>query len=231
MSRNDDPLKKIIDLVMNFFRNKELSDEHSKTNDKIINANKSAKSNNLYNFIVIALVVVLIGLGVSVVSDSFKAARATNLTLDESVSPELMDKVESNEQGIEEYGQQLEDELQGVLEKIDGVGKVDLMIYFESGEEKVPAQNVNDSNSVTNETDNNGGTRKINQDNDGRTVVMINEGDTTKAFVTKTYQPKITGILITAEGAKDKVTRLRIEQAVISLFNLSADKVQVYPMK
>ena len=51
------------------------------------------------------------------------------------------------------------------------------MIYFESGEESVPAVNINDSESLTVENDTGGGKRNITQENDGRTVVMSNNGN------------------------------------------------------
>ena len=52
-------------------------------------------------------------------------------------------------------------------------------------------------------------------------------------LIVKTYNPKITGICIVAEGAGDKVTELRVRQAVYKIFSSleEEEKVQVYPMK
>ncbi|MEG0772906.1 stage III sporulation protein AG [Clostridium sp.] len=129
------------------------------------------------------------------------------------------------------YKEKVENELVTTLEHIDGVGKVEVMIYFEGGEEQVPAFNTNDSTNTTDEKDPSGGTRKITQENKGDTVVMSGDGSKQQPLIVKTYHPKITGMCIVAEGASEKVTELRVRQAVTALFGLSDNKVQVYPMK
>ena len=129
------------------------------------------------------------------------------------------------------YKEKMQEELISLLEKIEGVGKVHSMIYFGSGQEQVPVFNEETSTSVTNEKDNGGGQREITQENGGSTVVMENKENEQQPFITKTYNPTITGICVVAEGAGDLVTELRIRQAVTKLFGLSDDKVQVYPMK
>ena len=73
----------------------------------------------------------------------------------------------------------------------------------------------------TEEKDTEGGTRVSNQTNDGTTVVMTNEGGDNEPFIVETYKPKIEGIMILAD----------IQKAVSSLYGLSAEKVNVYPMK
>src|SRR3712207_8212610 len=47
----------------------------------------------------------------------------------------------------------------------------------------------------------------------------------------ETKKPKITGILVVAEGAEDRMTECRIRKAVTDLFNVPDNKVNVYPMK
>gem|GEM_PF-151424 len=128
------------------------------------------------------------------------------------------------------YKEKMQEELISLLGKIEGVGKVYSMIYFESGQEQIPVFNEETSTSVTSEKDNGGGQREITQENGGSTVVMENKENQQQPFITKTYNPTITGICVVAEGAGDSVTELRIRQAVIKLFGLSDDKVQVYPM-
>lgn len=131
----------------------------------------------------------------------------------------------------QDYETAVQDKLKQTLEKIDGVGKVDVMISFESGEEQVPAVNINDSTSTTEEKDTEGGTRNTTQKNNGSTVVITNEGDKSEPLIVKKYKPRVTGVCVVAEGAEEKVTELRISKAVINLFNIPENKVNVYPMK
>ena len=129
-----------------------------------------------------------------------------------------------------DYETEQKEKLENILSKIDGVGEVVVDIYFESSEVKVPATNSNTQNSETKEEDNNGGTRLTKQETGGETVVMKSNSSTSEPFITKTYKPQITGVLIVAEGAKSSKITYDIQKAVSSLYNLSLDKVNVYPM-
>jgi stage III sporulation protein AG len=232
----DDVVKKIANTVRNFEENNSKSKDNitknqNKFDDLKDNSHKSStQSNKLFNIVVLVMIGILCVIG----SNYFKSASKTTLApiaYDNNQIEVAEDKEQYTLKEMEAYEERLSSKLKHILEQIDGVGKAEVMIYFESGEEHIPAINQTDFKSVTDETDTNGGKRKINQDNDGKTVVMLNEGEKTKPFITKTYEPKITGICIVAEGAEDKVTELRINQAVVNLFNLEEEKVNVYPMK
>jgi stage III sporulation protein AG len=190
------------------------------------NKNSSGKKSDkmLANLVLLILVAVVIVLA----SSFFKSQGSIATSIDET----QVDKISSEDSSLPltDYEAKLEMKLKSTLEGIQGVGKVELMIYFESGEESVPAININDSKSDTVENDTGGGTRNITQENNGRTVVMSNNGNENQPLIVKTYKPTITGVCVVAEGSNEKVTELRIRQAVINLFNLPENKVNVYPM-
>ena len=121
-------------------------------------------------------------------------------------------------------------ELINILRKIDGVGEVDVMINFESGEEKVAAYDSTNQTTKTEETDTNGGKRVSDQQNDTTKVVMSSESGGNSPVILKTYKPKVIGVVITAEGAESSKVRYDIEKAVSSLYGISVEKVNVYPM-
>ena len=50
-------------------------------------------------------------------------------------------------------------------------------------------------------------------------------------LIVKKNKPKVTGVLVVAEGAEDKVTEYRIRKAVTNLFDIPDNQVNVYPMK
>jgi stage III sporulation protein AG len=184
------------------------------------------------------LIVLLAGVLIVMMMSSYKAASLPGVqTLNSNGGS---NKGNSKEDGTTstsadkisiDYETAVQDKLKETLEKIDGVGKVDVMVSFESGEEQVPAVNINDSNSTTEEKDTQGGTRNTTQKNNGSTVVITNEGDKSEPLIVKKYKPKVSGVCVVAEGAEDKVTELRISKAVINLFNITENKVNVYPMK
>ncbi|SFC96730.1 stage III sporulation protein AG [Clostridium uliginosum] len=129
------------------------------------------------------------------------------------------------------YEEKQKVDLKNILKKMDGVGDVDVMISFESGEEKVPAYDTTAQTSTTEETDNEGGKRVNNQQNDGSKVVMTNSDGNNEPFILRTYKPKVTGVVVVVEGAENGKTKYSIEQAISKLYNLTLDKVNVYPMK
>lgn len=182
------------------------------------------------------LIVLLAGVLIVMMMSSYKAA---NLPSIQTLNPNGGNNKDSNkaeattstDKVSTDYETAIQDKLKETLEKIDGVGKVDVMVSFESGEEQVPAVNINDSTSTTQEKDTEGGTRSTTQKNDGSTVVITNQGDKSEPLIVKTYKPKVSGVCVVAEGAENKITELRISKAVINLFNIPENKVNVYPMK
>ena len=174
------------------------------------------------NLLTIALVIAFIILALNVFyPDMFKK---------EDIKSTLSEDVEINNIK-DEYEEAQKEELKSILEDMYGVGEVKVMISFKSGESKILAYNSSKQIVSTEEKDTEGGTRVSNQTDDGSTVVMTNEGGDNEPFIVETYKPKIEGIMILAEGASDSRIKYDIQKAVSSLYGLSAEKVNVYPMK
>lgn len=203
----------------------------NKISDKV----KHNKSKNITNLIILAL----IGILLAVLSNVFKSTTTSTDVFNPNNNLKNGKEVVENKKDDEsvvnaEYKDQqkeMELKLKDILENIKGVGTVKVMIYFKGGEEQVPALNINDSTSLTEEKDVEGGTRKITQNNDGRTVVMMNTENGNQPLILKKYNPEITGVCIVAEGAEDNLIKLQIQKAVVNLFGLKENKVNVYPMK
>lgn len=200
--------------------------DRNKLNSEI---KKIMNNKNFFNVVVFLLIVVFLLLATSAFSDgdfNFSSAKDSN----PSGAKEVTSNGEVKSKETLEYEEGQRAELKEMLSKIDGVGSVDVMISFESGEVKVPA--VNDTTQVaeTREDDGEGGTRINTQETNGSTIVMKAADNTNEPYIIKTYKPQINGILIVAEGAEDGKIKYDIQVAVSSLYNLSLDKVKVYPM-
>lgn len=143
---------------------------------------------------------------------------------------ELEKEIQKETKIKDDYEREQNEQLKSILQKIDGVGNVDVMIRFESGDVKVPAYDNNIQTSVVEETDGEGGKRTNKQENDGSRVVMATDDKKNEPFVLKTYKPKVEGIIVVAEGAENSKTKWNIEKAVSDLYNISAGKVNVYSM-
>lgn len=207
---------------MNF---KKWFSEINKILDKKNLKNKKNKVNLMIIFLLGILMIIVVSFFKTPDSNSSTTANANKYANTQNQQNNTQNQSEDT------YEKYMENKLKSTLEKIDGVGKVEVMINFESGEEKVPAMNVNDSTNTTNEKDTSGGTRNTTQNNTGSTVVMKNDGDKSEPLIVKTYKPKVSGIVVVAQGAEDNITELRISKAVMDLFDITDDKINVYPMK
>lgn len=192
---------------------------------------KLLQNKKFVNCLIVLLVIIFLWLAVSnFIGDDIGLTKGNNST------PIGAQEVSSDEDTMTskellDYEAQEKEELKEILSQIDGVGEVAVTIYFESGEVQVPATNSSTQTSETQEEDNNGGNRITKQETEGTTVVMKSDSSTSEPFITKTYKPQITGVLIVAEGAKSSKVTYDIQKAVSSLYNLSLDKVNVHPMK
>lgn len=192
--------------------------------------NKPLVNKNVMNLIIVFLMGVLILLTANLFKTTATSMKGNLIQNDKNKGEVSADGMVEEPTG-EQAESELKFELKNILQQTEGVGRVEVMIYFSSGEEYVPAINMNDSTNTTEEVDNEGGRRNTTQKNSGTTVVMTTQGDKTEPMIVKKNKPKVTGVLIVAEGAEDKVTEYRIRKAVINLFNISDNKVNVYPMK
>lgn len=197
------------------------------TNDDNKEIQGGGKKNKVPNFLIICLSLVLIGILAMIANDFFKNSNISTSSANTNKAEESISKSSSTQY----YETVEENRLKEILEAINGVGRVNVMVTIEGSEEQVPAVNVNDSTSDTQEKDNTGGTRNTKQQNNGSTVVLSSDGSKSTPLIIKTYKPKVVGVVVVAEGAKDTYIQNQIREAVTRAFNVKADKVSVYPMK
>lgn len=125
----------------------------------------------------------------------------------------------------------LESRLKDILEKIVGVGTVDVLVTVDSTEEIVLEKNTTETHSVTNENDKNGGVRHITSiSKDGQVVLYEVSGDQ-KPIITKTINPRIRGVLIVAKGAENATVRRLIISAVEKGLSVPVNRIEVIPSK
>ncbi len=124
----------------------------------------------------------------------------------------------------------IKDELEDILANINGVGKVKVMITYASSETTIPVYNEESSEENTEETDSEGGTRKVTQ-TDVKKEAIYDESDGSKTLITqKTTSPEIEGAIITAEGADNAEVKTNIIQAVEAVTGLPTHRIQVFKM-
>lgn len=135
----------------------------------------------------------------------------------------------------ETYGAALEQRLETILQRMRGVGDVQVMITFRDQGESIVEKDVTmredtqEGEQKEGETDTvNGGSGSC--ENSETTVYARSDGDETP-FVNRAILPKIDGVLIVAEGGDDSEVRKNISESVEALFGLDAHKIKIVKMK
>lgn len=192
----------------------------NRNKENVVSSDKK-KIENLVVFIVILIITIFI---INMIcNDDNKKTNSKNKINDQSKQLALDNTDENVELSIE-------NKLKGILETIQGVGKVNVFLNYSETSETVAMYNENSKTSTTEETDTSGGKRVIEQKDMQKDIVyQENNGD--KIPITKKkIQPKIEGAIITAEGAKNALVKTNIIQAVEAVTGLATHKIQVFEM-
>lgn len=124
----------------------------------------------------------------------------------------------------------LAEQLEVILAKIQGVGDVKVFINYSETSEVVAMYNETTKTSNTEENDTSGGIRKI-QETDAQKEIIYQEENGEKTPITqKVIQPKVEGAIITAKGANSAEIKANIIQAVEAVTGLATHKIQVFEM-
>lgn len=113
-----------------------------------------------------------------------------------------------------EFTENYEEELQKLISKIEGAGRVSVMITYESGEESVFASDKEESFR--------NGEQKIKND---YIIVDGEKGET--GLKIKSIYPEIKGVAVVCSGASDPVIKERIVSVVSALFDISTKNISI----
>lgn len=125
------------------------------------------------------------------------------------------------------YEQQMEARVKEILSHVEGVGKVDVMIVLKSSEEKVLRVDTSTSLSSTQETDSNGGSRKLESQEISEDTILSGSGDSGSPIIEKELKPIVSGVVISAEGGGRLKIVTEISQAMEALFDIPPHKIKV----
>ncbi len=144
-------------------------------------------------------------------SDSVSLQREETETADDAVS----------------YERFLEQRLEDILSHVDGVGQVEVMIVLKSSEEKVWRVDRDTSYSITQETDQNGGSRRGESQAVTENTILSGQTGKEEPLLAKEMKPEISGVIISAEGGKSPQVQAEISAAVEALFDVPSHKIKV----
>jgi stage III sporulation protein AG len=132
---------------------------------------------------------------------------------------------------ISEYEEAYEAQLTEVLEGINGVGDVTVFVNVDATDKKVLEKNTVIQSQTTDETDREGGKRKVQDASQDEQLVIIRNGEKEVPIVLETKKPEIRGVVVVAKGAENIQVKKWIIEAVTRALDVPNHRVAVMPKK
>lgn len=179
------------------------------------------------NMVVLVIILIVTLIAINVIWNGDKKENTSNDPNKKLANlEEINDTINTNANAQDNLSTQMQE----ILEKIEGVGKVKVLITYSQTSETIPMYNEDSSQKDTEEKDTSGGTRKVTE-TDTKKEIIYQENNGEKQPITKSViSPKIEGAIITAQGANNAVIKSNIIQAVEAATGLSSHKIQVFSM-
>lgn len=199
------------------------------------NEGKAEKKPGKYQYLILVL---CIGAAFMIAGNVlFKKQAATDVpamkttpTNSESV-PAFGAKKSSGNKAITDYENEYEAQLKTALDEMLGVKDVSVVVNIDSTEQQVLETNKSSKNQTTDETDTNGGKRKVEDSSTDEQMVIVRNGDNEQPIVVQTLKPKIRGVLVVAKGAENIQVKKWIVDAVTRVLDVPSYRVAVMPKK
>lgn len=197
-----------------------IKEKIEKLKEKLEKNGENKKIENLIVFVIILIVTIII------INTIWNSNDNKEKKESEDVSGYKRLAIEDNNTATNE-SDDLEKKLEQILSKMEGVGKVSVMITYSQGSEIIPMQNETSKSSKINETDSDGGTRTTEQVDSNKEVIYSN-GNKVETQTVK--NPIAQGAIVIAEGASNAMVKTNIVSAVEAITGLATYKVQVFEM-
>lgn len=130
------------------------------------------------------------------------------------------------------YERQQEERLKEVLEKVEGVGRAEVMITLRASARKVVEKDAPSRSQRVEETDSQGGNRTT-QENEREETTVYEEGNDgiRTPYVIQELEPAVEGVIVIAEGGGNPAVKQNILEAVQALFPVEAHKIKIMKME
>ncbi|CQR46791.1 hypothetical protein BN1058_01066 [Paraliobacillus sp. PM-2] len=130
---------------------------------------------------------------------------------------------------VDEVEKEYETELQALLEKIDGVSGVEVMVTLEATQEQVYEKNLIIGTQTTEETDQNGGERHIEDATEEQQTVIVRQGEQEVPLLIQTRRPEVRGVLVVAKGVEHMEIKQWVSEAVSRVLDVPVHRISIMP--
>ena len=207
-----------------------LKESIKKFKESISKQKEQNNKKNIENLVVFLILLIITIIAINTIWGGKKEEtnQENGNTSYKKLAENINNSIDSNNNQLNEYN--LEENLEDILSKIAGVGKVKVLVTYSETSEVVAMYNEKNTLNNTEETDTNGGVRKIEQTDTDKEIIYEEKNGQKTPITQKVIMPKIEGAIVTAEGASDPAIKTNIIQAVSAATGISTYRIQVFEM-
>lgn len=169
------------------------------------------------------LIIIMVGILFVIISIPTKSSSP-------STSPISDTSTNTNSTSTIDYEKYLENKIETLLVKVQGVGKVKVMVTIKASSQKVLVNQDTYSENIVKETDSDGGLRESNEKSGSQSYLTSDTGNGNEPYVSQEKSPEVEGVMVIAEGGSNATVVVDITNAISALLSVPVHKVQVLKM-
>jgi|SRR5690625_147492 len=199
---------------------------------KALNININELPKRYTYFIIIILLGALLMILSNIITNKQEANQAQpeeiSLSRNEIDSPVSKVKGDFSQQDtIDHLEVKMEEQLKEILEQSTALSDVDVMVNLDSTNIHIYEKNLIKGKQITDELDQNGGKRKVEDDTEETQIVLIRTGDQEKPLLIQTEKPIVRGVLVVAKGLEDKSTQMMVIDAIAKVLDVPSHRISL----
>lgn len=180
------------------------------------------------------IIIGFIGLVFIIISNLFSPDKKVEEHVELSFEKEEKGEVHQRDESalivnVNEIEQKYENQLQKMLNHIEGVSDVEVMVNLNSTNVNVYEKNRSIGKQTTEETDKSGGERRVEDETEDSEIVFVRQGDREVPLLVKTNKPDVKGVLIIARGAENVEVKKLIIDSVAKALDVPTHRISVMP--
>lgn len=189
------------------------------------------KKKKIENLVVLLLLLIVTVVAINYIwkGDNKEKASKNETSGNKKLATNLSENVIEN--GEYNATTQMEENLEKILSQIQGVGSTKVFVTYSQTSQVIPIYDEDSSKSDTEESDKQGGNRKVTESSNKKSIVYQEVNGEKIPITQSVMQPVIEGAIVTAQGASDPNIKTNIIQAVEAVTGLPTHKIQVFEMK
>ena len=136
----------------------------------------------------------------------------------------------TKEEGEEDYETYLEKRLENLLGRMEGVGKVQVMVTLEDNGEQILEKDEKESRTATEEGSGESARTATEVELEYTTIFVEEDGNKTP-YIIRVKNPKVAGVAVVCEGGGSSSVAQNISRAIGALFSIETHKIMVMKME